>query len=85
MSSEFLEHLEPDENDHLAALSMNAHGYAWLSVYTDASCKGDVEYYQSVNYALAPNEKGWKAAEGIAAALTEWVRHTKSIHQPEGK
>ena len=83
MSSEFLEHLKSDENGSSVGLTMNAHGYAWLTVY-EATGGDEEDICNMAKYAFPPGEKGWKAAEEIAAALTEWVRHTKSIHQPEG-
>jgi hypothetical protein len=79
MSSEFLDYLEKDEKGASVSFDMNAHGYAWLAIMDkmdeDGIGGGNIE-----KYCLSPDEKGWKAAEMIAAALTDWITHTKRIH-----
>ena len=76
MSSEYLDCIEEDEQGATVGLKMNAHGYAWLSI-----CNGkDMDIGGIEDYALPPNEKGWRNAEMIADALRSWVEHTKRIH-----
>lgn len=79
MSSEFLEDIDDDEHGTTVLLSMRASGHAFLHISTDV----DDSDYESRYYHLPPNEQGWRNAEKIAAALTEWVSHTKRIFPPE--
>ncbi len=83
MSSEYLEWLDDDEHGASVGLKMNAHGYAWLSVYNGQY--GEMSVLGVEQYALSPDKKGWAAATMIAESLLEWVRHTKSIAEMNGE
>lgn len=69
MSAELLE-IESDDNCTDIGLEMKASGHAWLTLVDD----------EVLGYHLIPNEDGWKKAEAIAAALQEWIAHTKRLY-----
>jgi hypothetical protein len=65
------------ERGSSCGLGMNARGYLFLTCYEGGSDAGNAEGIATC--VLAPNEKGFAEAERLAAALLEWVRHSKGV------
>ena len=68
--------LEDDEKGSSVGLKMNAHGYAWLTIF-EADKKNEIGEIdvdgKIVDYSFPPNETGWNNATMIAKALMDWV------------
>ena len=65
MSTDLLETIDEDVNGNGIGLTMNVHGYAFLSI----------EY---TSYTFEPTPVGVEKALKVAQALQEWTRHVSS-------
>jgi len=75
MSSDLLceECLDCDNNLVNLSISMNHHGYLFISIFKEYAA-GGIETFN-----IGPTKEGIMQVENIQSAFKSWVKHTKQV------
>jgi hypothetical protein len=79
MSSDILEPSLEDDHGRSIGLEMNAHGYAFLTIYAAEGEEGGPPL------TLTPDAEGFAHAEAIERALSAWREQVRVVASMHGK
>lgn len=88
MSSDFSEEIE-DHDGNRILFAMTASGLGDLTIVTKCTrcCHEECCDHDDLvgGFGFDPDEQGWDSASKIANAISDWVVHTRELHENKNK